>query len=127
MRRNEVIGMVLLLFATLGPIVLVFGYEGYRQSQFTAELIALTPEQGNWQPLEIRVSQGEDVRILLRNADVVTHSFVVPELDIHVNELKAGHSKIIEFTPQEKGEFSYLCTIWCSPRHPEMVGKIIVE
>jgi heme/copper-type cytochrome/quinol oxidase subunit 2 len=33
----------------------------------------------------------------------------------------------ITFTPDKVGQFPFFCTVWCSPRHEEMCGVLVVE
>lgn len=34
--------------------------------------------------------------------------------------------RIVEFTPAKVGTFKFRCTVWCSPFHDLMRGKLIV-
>lgn len=128
MKRNEIIAVVLLLFATVGLVVLVFGIEEVRRSRlFTAEITVRAPEFGNFYPQTVVVRAGEEVRLYLRNIDTVSHGFAVPELGIAIPEIKAGEVRIITFTADEAGSYSFMCTVWCSARHMEMRGTLRVE
>ena len=128
MKKNELIAVVLMLLATIGAILGVFAIQKFRLSQFyTLELIARAPENGNWYPKKFKVPYGKETKILIRNIDTVSHGFAVPDLNIAVNEIKAGHAETVRFTPQEKGTFPFMCTVWCSDRHMDMRGEIIVE
>ncbi len=128
MKRNETIAVILLLFATIGTILGVFGIEKYRRNKlYTVELIARAPDNGNWYPDKIKVPLGQEVRILIRNIETVTHGFVLPEFDVAVKEIKAGEVAVVTFTPDKKGRFPFMCTVWCSDRHMEMNGELIVE
>lgn len=128
MRRNEIIAIIIFILATVGTIVGIFGIEKYRRARFyTLELIARAPEHGNWYPQEIKVPLGEEVKLLIRNIDTVTHGFAIPEFNIAINEIKGGEVKVVRFTPDKKGEFPFMCTVWCSERHMEMRGELIVE
>lgn len=128
MKRSEVIAVSLFLLATLGTILGVFGIEKYRCAKFyTVTLIARAPDHGNWYPQKITVPYGKEVKILIRNIETVSHGFALPDFDVGVNEIKAGEVKVLKFTPDKRGTFPFMCTIWCSDRHMEMMGELIVE
>ncbi|MCM8771025.1 MAG: cupredoxin domain-containing protein [Candidatus Omnitrophica bacterium] len=128
MRRNEFLAIVFVLLATVGTIFSVFAIEKFRIKKFyTVELIARVPEHGNWYPRKIKVAQGKEVKLLIRNIDTVTHGFAIPDLQVSAGEIKAGEVKVVRFTPQKKGIFPFMCTVWCSDYHMEMRGELIVE
>lgn len=128
MRKNELLAVILVIISTLGAIIGIFGYENYRRKKyFTIELIARAPENGGWQPKQIKVPVGKEVKLLIRNVETVTHGFAIPDLDVGVAEIKAGEVKIVKFMPQKRGNFPFMCTVWCSTRHMEMTGELIVE
>lgn len=128
MRRNEIIAIILVILATVGTVFGVIGAERYRRSKFyTVELIARTTEHGNWHPGQITVPVGKEVKILIRNIDTVSHGFALPDFNIAVGEIKAGHVAVVQFTPDKKGVFPFMCTVWCSERHLEMTGELVVK
>ena len=128
MERKEIIAIILFLFATVGTVLGIFTVEKIRRNKlYDLELIARAPEHGNWLPREFTVSYGTEVTILIRNIDTATHGFAIPQLNIAAREIKAGEAKTITFTPNQRGTFDFMCTVWCSDRHLEMRGKITVE
>lgn len=128
MKIKEIIATILMILATLGIIFGVIGFEKYRISKFfTVELIARAPDNGNWYPREIKVPYGEDVKIFIRNIETVSHGFTIPGYKVGVEEIKAGNVKVVQFKADKKGTFPFMCTVWCSPRHMEMNGTLIVE
>ncbi len=128
MKRKEALAVVLMILSTVGVVVGVLGAEKYRRSTFyTYDLVARAPEHGNWYPRELRVKRGQEVRLLIRNIETVTHGFAIPELHIAIREIKAGNVAVLEFTPEKRGTFQFLCTVWCSDRHMEMTGTLVVE
>ena len=62
----------------------------------------------------------------IRNIETVTHGFALPDFNI-ATEIKAGEVRVVRFIPDKRGNFKFFCTIWCSPRHMEMTGELIVE
>ena len=122
------IAVVLVIFATVGTILGVLGIEKYRRQKFfTVELIARAPEHGNWYPRKIRLAYGKEAKILIRNIETVTHGFAIPDLNVGVDQIKAGEVKVVKFTPDKKGTFPFMCTVWCSDEHLHMTGEIVVE
>ncbi len=128
MRKNEIIAVILFVLATIVTIAAVVGVETYRRSEFyTVELTARVPEHGNWYPQKIRVPLGKEVKILIRNIDTVSHGFALPDFNVAVQEIKAGQVVVVQFVANKRGAFPFQCTVWCSDRHMEMRGELIVE
>ena len=128
MKKNELIAVILMLLCTIGAIVGVFGIEKYRRARFyTLELVARAPEHGNWYPKEFTLPVNEEATILIRNIETVTHGFAVPDFNVAAGEIKAGEAITVKFTPDKKGKFPFMCTVWCSEHHMEMRGEITVE
>lgn len=128
MKRNEIIAVTLMILVTIGAIFGIFAVEKYRRSKlFTVELIARAPDKGNWYPDRVVVPYGEEVKILIRNVETVSHGFAIPAFNVAVNEIKAGEVAVVKFIADKKGTFKFVCTVWCSLRHLEMTGEIVVE
>ncbi len=104
--------------------MVVLGADEIIMSSYNYELVAVN---GHWSINEITASVGKEVKILLRNTDVVSHGFAIPDLDVYIEEIKAGEVIDVTFTPDKKGTFPFLCTVWCSDRHMRMRGEVIVE
>ena len=85
-----------------------------------------TTEKGNFSPRHIKVPLGQKVKLRIRNVDTVMHGFAIPALDVDAGESKAGHNKILEFTPQKPGKYDFYCTTWCSEFHLQMRGILEV-
>mgnify|MGYP001578564063 CR=1 FL=1 len=128
MKKNEFLAIVLVFFSTVGTLLGILAFEKFRQTKFfTVQLIARAPEHGNWYPRKITVPFGKEVKILIRNIETVTHGFAIPDFNVAVKEIKAGEAKTVKFTPDKKGKFAFMCTVWCSERHMDMTGELIVE
>ncbi len=123
---KRIIVVAMLLLCTVAPIIAIFMHERARTSDLTAEILARAPERGNFSPREVVVSAGESVKLRIRNVDTVMHGFAIPALGIDAGEIKAGHSKTLEFTPDKPGEYDFYCTTWCSEFHLQMRGLIKV-
>ncbi|MDP7491917.1 MAG: cupredoxin domain-containing protein [Candidatus Undinarchaeales archaeon] len=127
MEIREMIAVIIVLISTVGVVAAILGAESYRSSAYTVDLIARAPERGNWQPRHVTVPVGEKVTMRIRNVDTVSHGFALPAFDVAAPEIKAGHVKVIEFTPDRKGTFPFMCTVWCSNHHMDMTGELTVE
>lgn len=120
------LGIVLLL-AVVFPASL-FGYQQWRTNVSDARVIDLVgsaPDNGGWQPDEIRVNVGERVRLRISSPDVV-HGFAIPALNINVDEILPGHVQEVEFVATRAGRFPFACTRWCSVDHWRMRGVLFV-
>lgn len=126
MKIKTIVSAVLVLSCTVLPIVAVLGYEAYRTRDLTAEIIARAPEKGNFSPRVLTVPAGKKVKLRIRNVDTVMHGFAIPALQVDAGEIAAGHSKILDFTPQKPGRYDYYCTVWCSEHHLQMRGILEV-
>lgn len=120
-------GILLMVLSTFGLAALILTYKHHMDGAYTIELVAREPDHGNWFPREITVRKGEKVRVTVRNIETVSHGLAIPDFNIGIPEIKAGHVETLEFTPDKTGRFPFVCTVWCSPRHPEMTGTLIVE
>ena len=128
MSKKENIAVILVILATVGTLLAIMGAEKYRiKKKFTVELIARSPEHGNWYPQKITVAFGQEVKILLRNIETVSHGFALPEFNVAVREIKAGEVKVVEFRADKRGVFPFMCTIWCSDNHLQMRGELFIQ
>ncbi len=121
-----VISAILLLVCTVGPIVATLAYEASRTRDLTAEILAHTPEKGNFSPRLVKVPFGQKVKLRVRNIDTVMHGFAIPALGVDAGEITAGHYAILEFTPEKPGKYDFYCTTWCSEFHLQMRGVLEV-
>ncbi|MDK1031381.1 MAG: cupredoxin domain-containing protein [Planctomycetia bacterium] len=117
---------IIFLACTILPIAASLVYEAHRTKDLTLEILTRAPERGNFLPRKVTVPVGEPVRLRVRNVDTVTHGFAIPELGVHIGEVKAGRVALVEFTPEKVGRFDFYCTVWCSDNHLQMRGVIEV-
>jgi len=76
-------------------------------------------------PAEIRVKQGDTVRIILAPQDT-THGFMIKEYGINISADK-GKTAQVEFLADKTGTFVFRCSHFCGLGHFKMQGKLIVE
>ena len=85
----------------------------------------MTAKKYEYSPNEIRVKQGERVRLLLTALDR-KHGFEIKDLAIKT-ELPEGKETAVEFVADRVGEFPFNCSSYCGFGHRRMKGKLIVE
>ncbi len=97
-------------------------------------VIELTERQWKFIPDEIRVHQGQVVRINFQPTDNglgVGHGFAIDGYDksVFMNGALVQRPKSVTFLADKAGTFSFYCATQCStgPLHPKMNGKLIVE
>lgn len=76
-------------------------------------------------PSEIRVKQGDTVRIVLNGLDMM-HNLAIDEFDVESDIVEEGESTTIEFVADIAGEFEYYCSVG-DHRDRGQVGTLIVE
>lgn len=89
--------------------------------------VTVNVEAGSYyfNPEEIRVNQGDRVRIVLNAVDMM-HNLVIDEFDVESEIVSEGESTVIEFTADIAGEFEYYCNVG-NHRAMGQVGTLIVE
>jgi heme/copper-type cytochrome/quinol oxidase subunit 2 len=127
MGKGEFLALTLVIMATIGIGAGSLLYQHLQEDKETIEILARSPEAGNWYPAEIRIKQYRPTVLQIKNVDGVSHGFTLPAFNIRIEEIKAGEIAQVSFTPDKAGIFSFYCTIWCSPKHMKMVGKLKIE
>ena len=87
--------------------------------------IKMTAKKYEFNPEEVRVKQGEKMRLLITAIDR-SHGIEIKELGIKVR-LEEGKETPVEFTADKPGEYEFNCAVRCGWRHGSMKGKLIVE
>ena len=85
----------------------------------------MTAKQWEFSQRELRVKQGDTVKITISSEDV-THGFSVPAFGVS-ERLSPGKTEVIEFTADKAGEHSFFCNVPCGSGHRGMKGTLIVE
>jgi cytochrome c oxidase subunit 2 len=88
----------------------------------------ITIQASNWkfEPSEVRVREGERVKIMLQGVSG-THAIAIPELGVKSETVNAGETTQVEFTATQKGTFPFKCSFFCGEGHADMKGALIVE
>jgi len=98
---------------------------GPAAQQLSVREITVEATNFKFEPSQIKVRQGERVRLTLKNAGG-THGISVPSLGIDL-QAGAGESKTVEFTAGKPGSHPFLCHLFCGSGHADMTGAIVVE
>ena len=127
MRKQELLAVILVIVFSIGIVSTVIIYKLATRDPNRIELLARAPEKGNWSPKTITVKAGEEVTLVIKNVDTATHGFYLPAYNLISTDIKAGEIREVTFTPKKKGQFTFLCSVWCSDYHMHMRGQLIVE
>jgi cytochrome c oxidase subunit 2 len=87
--------------------------------------IVMTAKKYEFSPSEIRVHQGDKVKLVITALDR-KHGFQIEALNIE-RELPEGEAVTIEFTADKAGTFPFKCSKRCGFGHGKMKGELIVE
>jgi polyferredoxin/plastocyanin len=116
---------------TLAPVVVACLLSSCSEgSRYTGEsvgdnrTIEVRARKFEYSPSVITVKEGETVTIKLVSEDV-THGFF---LDGYGEEttIPPGETKVVGFTADKTGRFTFRCTVTCGHFHPYMVGHLRV-
>jgi cytochrome c oxidase subunit 2 len=87
--------------------------------------IKISAKKYEYSPSEIRVKQGEHVRLLITATDR-KHGFEIKDLGIKTDLLK-GKETVVEFTAEKAGTYQIKCSSFCGLGHGGMRAKLVVE
>ena len=94
-------------------------------TQVNAQVISVEGGSYYFKPNEIRVKKDQKVRIELKAVSLM-HDFVIDELNVRTEIVQSGDTGVVEFTPDQAGEFEFYCSVG-NHRQLGMIGKLIVE
>ncbi|MDO8499413.1 MAG: cupredoxin domain-containing protein [bacterium] len=78
-------------------------------------------------PNEIRVKEGDRVKIILNNING-THNFMLPAFNIESKTIKTGETDTVEFVADKKGTFEFYCLVGNGyHRMKGQIGVLLVE
>ncbi len=120
MKRLTVLVIPLFLFLLGGLLPAQQG-----SSETEVREIRMTARKYRFDPKEIRVREGERVRLLITALDR-KHGIRIKEFGIKT-VLEKGKETVVEFVAERAGEYKFKCSVRCGLRHGRMKGKLIVE
>jgi len=106
------------------PFVVSVGTDGVQRATITLDSYSYTPKH-------LIVEAGKPVELTLTSATTITpHNFIIKELSVE-QDLSAGKTVTITFTPTQTGTFPIYCDkrLWPLPSHRDkgMEGKLEVK
>ena len=115
---TAVVAVLLLLSGVLHVVSLETVGEEQRPGAIAVEM-----KDTQFHPLEVTVRAGQPATLVVKNDDLVVHTFTVEELGI--NEVIIGGSeKLIVIAASSPGSFAYACEIF---GHEDMKGTLVVQ
>jgi plastocyanin len=93
--------------------------------QAAVKTFELTGRPFSFSQKEIRVNQGDTVRIVFTSTEGM-HDWVVDEFDAATERVNAGKTTEVTFVASQAGSFEYYCSVG-NHRQQGMVGTLIVQ
>jgi cytochrome c oxidase subunit II len=93
-------------------------------AQDAPKRIEITAHRFEFSPAEITLKKGQPVTIVLKSTDVA-HGLRFRELHVELN-VRAGSTTEASFTPQQTGDFTGHCSVFCGSGHGKMALKLHV-
>lgn len=94
-------------------------------SDVQAQTIMMDGSEFKYEPAIISAKVGQPVAVIYKNVGQYPHDFVIDELSVKSQVIKAGETGTFTFTPSSAGTFAFYCSL---PNHREngMHGVITV-
>ena len=118
---KKLVGSVVLLTFAL----VVIAQEPPKPPEAPVREIKVSAKKYEYSPEEIRVKQGERVRLLITATDR-KHGFEIKELGIKT-ELEKGKETVVELTIGKPGTYQIKCSVRCGFGHGGMRAQLVVE
>jgi cytochrome c oxidase subunit 2 len=75
-------------------------------------------------PNHVTIPQGAKIVFELTSSDVM-HSFSIPDLNTRI-DVPPGQITLLPLTPEQAGDFIFICDTLCGDGHEKMKGKLTV-
>ena len=118
---KKLVGSVVLLAFALA----VIAQEPPKPPEAPVREIKVSAKKYEYSPEEIRVKQGERVRLLITATDR-KHGFEIKELGIKT-ELEKGKETVVDLTIGKPGTYQIKCSVRCGFGHGGMRAQLVVE
>ncbi|OGB88554.1 hypothetical protein A3H38_02810 [candidate division WOR-1 bacterium RIFCSPLOWO2_02_FULL_46_20] len=86
--------------------------------------VSIIARQFNFLPGKIEVVKGVPVRLYLTSLDV-THGLYIDKFKIN-QKMEKGKLTVVDFIPDEAGEYEFKCSNFCGLGHGGMKGELVV-
>ncbi len=128
--RGESLAIIALVLILVGLPAAALGYQFVLRPAIadvrTIDIVAAAPEEGGFQPDNIRVAAGETVRLRFSVPDVTHGIGLGPGLGLDLGHVDPGEVQEVDVTFDRAGRYTFYCNTWCSPNHWRMRGTIEV-
>lgn len=91
-----------------------------------AQEVTIVARKLKFKPDSFTVKKGRPVRLTFQNDGFISHSFDIPELDVHAESIQPGDSLTVSFSPNESGTFEFICDV-AEHKLAGMKGTMTVE
>jgi len=88
--------------------------------------ITISGNEFSFSPSEIRVKNGQPVKIIFTNNGQFPHNWKVDEFNAITPTAQTGQTTEVTFTPNQTGTFQYYCAV-TGHKDRGMVGNLVVE
>lgn len=109
--------LALTLLALLAPLPSSAQTPVQRRIELDARMFA-------FEPARLRVSQGDELTLILHSTDVV-HGLFLDGYNVNIIA-EPGKPAQATFVAERRGKFRFRCSITCGNLHPFMIGELIV-
>lgn len=117
--KNTLVGIAMFAVLLVSPVSIAQPLSDAAQPRE----IRISARGRQFNPKTIRMFKGERVRLVV-TAEDLDYEFAVKELAIE-QAIKAGDTRVIEFTPEVEGRFLFSCSRG-EERDPAMTGELVV-
>jgi len=94
------------------------------RGRFRQRNIKIHAQKFAYSPNHITLNQGDKVVLELTASDF-THGFSIPDWNLR-SDIPPGQITLLTVTPEQAGDFVFLCDNFCGEGHEKMQGKITV-
>lgn len=94
-------------------------------TQVSAKEFTVVGTPFKFDPAEIRVKQGDKLRITFKN-EMGMHNLTIKDLNVATKTIQKGEQDMVEFTADKTGTFEYFCSV-DAHKDKGMVGSLVVE
>lgn len=82
-----------------------------KKGEETVREITIQANEYSFFPSFISVKKGEKVQLTLKNMGAMPHNLIIDELNLATKTIGSKGSDVIEFVPEEEGEYLFYCNL----------------
>lgn len=90
------------------------------------KVIELVATDYKFTPDTIRLSEGEEVKVVLKNQGTHPHNWVVSDLDISTKTINPGREDSVIIKAEKAGEYTFFCSVG-NHRQLGMEGELFIQ